>query len=56
MSLQNGWIDALNDLAADENDPGLVEALENLAALQAMGASTWNESDIGHGLLQLTLK
>jgi hypothetical protein len=56
VSLQNGWIDALNDLAADEKDPDLVEALENLGALQAMGASGWNEGDVGHGLLRLALK
>ncbi len=56
VSLQNGWIEALNDLAADEKDPELVEALDNLGALQAMGASTWNEGDIGHGLLRLSMK
>jgi len=56
VSLDNGWIDALNDVAAEENDPELTEALENVGALQAVGASTWNEGDIAHGLLRLSLK
>ncbi len=56
VSFDNEWIDALQDLAKDEDDPDAKEAAANLAALRAFGASAWTDGDTGHALVRLTLK
>ena len=56
VSLQNEWMDALREVAADENDKELDEIVDNIAALRAIGASAWSEGDTGHGLIRVALK
>jgi hypothetical protein len=56
VSFQNKWVDALRDLAAEENDKDLDEVADNVAALKAFGASFWRDGDTAHGLVRIALK
>ena len=56
LSLQNEWMDALRDVAAEQNDKELDEIVDNVAVLRAVGASAWSEGDTGHGLIRVALK
>ena len=56
LSLDNGWGDALRDLAADGGDRSAQEVADNLAVVRAVGGSTWTEGSTSHGLLRVALK
>lgn len=56
VSFQNKWVDAVSDLATDQNDKEADEVAANLAVLRSFGISAWSEGSTGHGLIRLSLK
>ena len=56
VSFENGWMDAVQKMVADDGDAEAKEVADNFAVLRALGASAWSEGDNGYANVRLALK
>ncbi len=56
VSFENGWMDVVQEMLTEQGDVEGKKVADNLAVLQAFGASAWSEGDTGHAQVRLALK
>ncbi len=56
VSFENGWMDAVQKMVAENGAAEEKEVADNVAVLRALGASAWSEGDNGYAKVRLALK
>ncbi len=56
VSFDNGWVSALRKSAAVDKDPDTIEVMDDVAALRALGISSWADGDVSRGLVRISLR
>lgn len=56
VDLDGAWTDRITAYLRKQDDKDAREIADDLAALEALGASSWTDGDVAHGLVRLALK